>query len=195
MITFKEMQATIQSVRSASVAIAVIVLGFSVFGLAGCKATGSGESAIAERSAPAEERGAATEAPGQMITTFGEHRIGNTVIAANESEGKLSVKHITEKDDPAGGGRSTFSSAMSTPPKEWPLQDGWFAYAAGNGAQVWLYNGGGKLLLVERKESPERGVTNIYGTNHLPVAVPAPVLDRVNPELRRELQKSSEKDL
>ena len=83
---------------------------------------------------------------------------------------------------------------MSPPPEEWPLEDGWFAYAHLNGAYVWLYNGGDKLLLVERKETPERNFTNIYGTNHLPLPIPAEVLEHIKPELRRKLEQTPKND-
>ena len=83
---------------------------------------------------------------------------------------------------------------MSPPPEEWPLEDGWFAYADLNGVYVWLYNGGDKLLLVERKEAPERNETNIYGTNNLPISIPAQVVDHVKPEMKRKLEQLSKND-
>ena len=68
------------------------------------------------------------------------------------------------------------------------------AYAHLNGAYVWLYNGGDKLLLVERKEAPERNETNIYGTNNLPISIPAQVVDHVKPEMKRKLEQLSKND-
>jgi hypothetical protein len=169
-------------------AFLVISFGLMLLCFAGCKSPVSeGSSSAVSRPALEENQISGTGEPRELITTFGEHRIGNTVIEANKSEGKLTVKHLI-------GGRSTSSSATSPPPKEWPLEEGWFAYADLNGAHVWLYNGGDKLLLVERKEAPERNVTNIYGTNYLPVPIPAQVLDHVKPELKRKLEQLSQND-
>jgi hypothetical protein len=137
-----------------------IGFGLTLLWFAGCKSPVSKDSSSAVISPALEQKQlSGAGEPGELITTFGEHRIGNTVIEANKSEGKLTVKHLSYKEYPLGG-KSTSTSATSPPPKEWPLEEGWFAYAHLNGAHVWLYNGGDKLLLVERKETPE-GTTRI----------------------------------
>jgi hypothetical protein len=128
---------------------------------------------------------------GTLITTFGEHRIGNTIVQASEREGKLTVKHLTYKDY-GGGHKSTSTSAMSTPPAEWPLHDGWFAYVQQNGALVWLYNGTDKLLIVEHEETPARNHTHTYGPESLRHPVPQTVLKNLQEPLRSTLRPSNQ---
>lgn len=122
----------------------------------------------------------------QLITTFGEHRLGNTVVEVSESERKFTVKHLSSKEQPFGG-KSTSLSAISIPPKDWPLHDGWFAYIQQNGSLVWLHNGAGGLLLVERKETPTQNATHTYGTNNFPVPIPSTVLTHLTEPLRSKL--------
>ncbi|MGZ8939221.1 MAG: hypothetical protein ACXW32_08430 [Limisphaerales bacterium] len=124
----------------------------------------------------------------QLITTFGEHRFGNTIVEIDRTERKFTVKHLSSKEFP--GGKSTSTSAMSPPPDQWPLHDGWFAYTHQNGAYVWLHNGAGGLLLVERQESEASNATNTYGTNHFPIPIPSTVLHNLQEPLRSKLQKN-----
>jgi hypothetical protein len=128
---------------------------------------------------------------GEFVTTFGEHRFGDTIVEADEKERKLAVKHLAYKEHE--GGKSSFTSAVSPPPDEWPLHDGWFAYVQQNGEVVWLHNGAGGLLMVERKVTGTRDFTHIYGTNSLPVAIPDVVFSQLSEPLRSRLNaKASE---
>ena len=150
----------------------------------GCKTTSRSEKVPTSYRTPSST--APDEQTTKLINTFGEHRIGNTVIEANQSDGKLTVKHLSQKVYPAGG-KSTSSS--STSPNEWPLHDGWFAYAHQNGAYVWLYNGSDKLLLVERKETPAQNSTNIYGPHNSPIPIPTAVLKHIKEPFRSTLSQ------
>ena len=155
---------------------------------AGCKTTRP-PSAQKSNSIPKSPSTAPTAAPdktAQLITTFGEYRVGNTIVEANKSERKITVKHLSQKEQPFGGKSTSFSS-MSPPPKEWPLHDGWFAYAHENGAYVWLYNGKDKMLVVERKESAARNETNTYGPQNAPIPIPSAVLKHIKEPLRSKL--------
>lgn len=120
----------------------------------------------------------------QLITTFGEHRIGRTIVEISEAERKFTVKHLSSKENP--GGKSNSFSSIS--PDQWPLQEGWFAYAQQNGAYVWLHNGAGGLLLVERKETAAENATNTYGTNNFPIPIPTTVMNNLHESLRAKLQ-------
>ena len=155
------------------------------FLVAGCKSTSTRR--IQSAPVPAQPEVAVSDESARLITAFGEYRIGNTIIEANEAEGKLTVKHLTYKNTP--GGASTSTSAMSTPPKEWPLHEGWFAYAHENGAYVWLYNGIDKLLVVERKETPSTNFTNTYGPQNAPVPIPTTVLKHLKEPFRLKLTR------
>jgi hypothetical protein len=76
---------------------------------------------------------------------------------------------------------------MSTPPGDWPLSEGWFAYAQQDGAYVWLYNGGAGLLLVEHIQKGGRTYTNTYGVEHFPIPIPGTVLKQLREPLRSKL--------
>jgi hypothetical protein len=119
-----------------------------------------------------------------LITTFGEHRIGNTVVEASQSDGKITVKHLSSKSQPLGG-KSISHSSMS--PGQWPLHDGWFAYAQQNGVYVWLYNGSDKLLLVERKETPAQNSTSLYSPHNSPIPIPTAILKHIKEPFRSNL--------
>jgi hypothetical protein len=153
-----------------------------------CKSSSPHNTEVPIPPALSSSASASADETAQLITTFGEHRFGNTIVEINRTERKFTVKHISSKETP--GGKSTSTSAMSPPPDQWPLHDGWFAYAQQNGAYVWLHNGAGGLLLVERKESQASNATNTYGTNHFPIPIPGTVLHNLQEPLRSKLKKN-----
>ena len=142
------------------------------------QASGSGETV--PRTEPKLEEG-------RLIAEFGKVQIGNTEIDADAGARKITVTHITQSEK--AGFKSKSSSAMS--PGTWTLEDGWFAFVQKNGELVWLHDGGGGLLLVERKTTPTQNFTNTYGTNSFPVLIPDAVLSRVSEPLRAKIEKQA----
>jgi hypothetical protein len=160
--------------------IAIIIIATLPF--LGCR---SPQSASSNSTFSAASNPPSTSDQGQLIKSFGEYRIANTVVHADSSERNLTVKHLSYKQTPAGS--STSTSAVSISPDQWPLHDGWFAYAHRDGSYVWLYNGTDKILLIERKVTPAENSTNTYDAHNLPIPVPPTVLKHLKEPLRSKL--------
>ena len=128
------------------------------------------------------------ESGGELITTFGEHEVGNVVVEAKREDRKIKVTFHEVKQGP---GVKRTSSTGSSP--DWGLEDGWFAFVEAtpdkNLKRVWIYSGGDDLNLVKWSRSPpETGVMvfSIHnrGGGKLPERIPAEVMEKLKEPLK-----------